>query len=43
MAIGGLRPYDFETLSRDLNGESDETIVRFVPALREALASVTTS
>jgi hypothetical protein len=43
MAIGGFRPHDFETLSRELNAESDETILRYLPALREALASLTTS
>jgi hypothetical protein len=38
MAIGGPRPFDFETLDHELNAETDETIVRYVPALREALA-----
>jgi hypothetical protein len=43
MAIGGLRPIDFETLRRELDGETDEAILRYVPALREALASLATS
>lgn len=43
MAIGGLRPHEYETLRRELDEESDETILRYLPELREALASLTTS
>jgi hypothetical protein len=39
MAIGGTRPYDFDELDRELNAETDETILQYLGKLREALAS----
>jgi hypothetical protein len=38
MAIGGVRPYDFDELDSELSAETDKSILQYLPELTEALA-----